>query len=99
MILFVDNISDAVPTISSSHSELPISYPAAFKNVFAIPPPTITFCDLSNRFLMTSSLVETFAPPTTLTKLPLCSSAELIFNTSFANNSPAHDCSDLRIAP
>ena len=61
-----------MPSISSSHNDLPISLPAALRKVFAMPPPTRTFSDLFNKFEMTSNLVETFEPPTILDKeLPL----------------------------
>ena len=72
-----------MPSISSSHNDLPISLPAALRKVFAMPPPTRTFSDLFNKFEMTSNLVETFEPPTILDKELPSTNAELIFSTSF----------------
>ena len=54
----------AVSMRSCSHKDLPTGYPAAAKNVLAIPPPTTKLSHLSASCSRTSSLVETLEPPT-----------------------------------
>ena len=56
-------IDCASPILSSSHKESPISYPFAFKKVYAIPPPINISSTLSNKFSITPILSDTFAPP------------------------------------
>ena len=53
----------ASSNLSSSHSESPISYPFAFKKVYAIPPPISNSSTLLNKFSITPILSETLAPP------------------------------------
>lgn len=50
---------------SSSNKEFPISYPSAFKNVKAIPPPIKILSAVFTRFSITPILSATFAPPST----------------------------------
>ena len=57
MILAADS------TRSGSYRDLPTSYPAAFRKVLAMPPPTISLSTRLERLFRTSSLVETLEPP------------------------------------
>ena len=52
---------------SSSTSEPPTSWPAATRNVKAMPPPTTRVSTRSSSALSTPSLSATLAPPTTAT--------------------------------
>ena len=56
-------ISFASSNLSGSQRELPIEYPNALVNVYAIPPPTIKTSILSNKAVITPILSDTFAPP------------------------------------
>ncbi len=58
-------MSRAVPTISRSASEPPISIPCDARKVLAMPPPITSVCTRPTRLPSNSSLVDTFAPPTT----------------------------------
>ena len=55
--------SFAVPRKSSSTSDLPTSCPCALRNVYAIPPPTMSVEAFFMRLSRTAIFEETFAPP------------------------------------
>jgi hypothetical protein len=57
----------ATSIMSGSCSDLPTDAPSAARKVFAIPPPTTSWSTFEMRLSSTSSLVETFEPPTTAT--------------------------------
>src|SRR5690554_6917825 len=57
-------IALAVSTSSGSYRDLPTGRPAAARKVLAIPPPTISWSQISDRLLSTSSLVDTLEPAT-----------------------------------
>src|SRR5690554_3400583 len=86
------NNSLAKSTLSNSTKDLPTSWPCAFKKVNAIPPPINTLSATFSKFLMTSILSDTLAPPKIATN-GLCgfSSAPPIKLISFSSNKPATD--------
>jgi hypothetical protein len=83
-------MSRAVPAISFSHSERPTPRPCAKRKVLAIAPPIASRSTLPMMNLRRSSLVETFAPPTSaITGCSGCSSAELSASSSACIPLPA----------
>src|SRR5690606_32631123 len=86
------NNSFAKSTLSTSTKDFPISKPCAFKNVNAIPPPINTLSATLSKFLITSILSDTLAPPKIATNgLAGFSRAPPIKLISFSNNKPATD--------
>ena len=58
-------ISSAVLAWSGSASDLPISTPSASRKVLAMAPPMISLSTLATRWVSTSILLDTLAPPIT----------------------------------
>ena len=63
MILPLSKMLFAISSIDCSVSEFPTLRPEDFIKVFAIPPPTIIWSATSLICFISSSFVETFAPP------------------------------------
>mgnify|MGYP003297426251 CR=1 FL=1 len=62
--IFVSGLSMGASTVLyASNKDLPISYPFAFKNVNAIPPPINILSALVTKFSITPILSATLAPP------------------------------------
>src|SRR5690554_3484806 len=90
------NNSLAKSTLSNSTKDLPTSWPCAFKKVNAIPPPINTLSATFSKFLITSILSDTLAPPKIATNGRLgFSSAPPIKLISFSSNKPATETSIL----
>ena len=81
----------AVSIRSASYKDAPTFTPVAAKKVLAIPPPTTMLSQISARLNRTSSLVDTFEPPTMAsTGASGLSSARDNADNSSANRLPAH---------
>ncbi len=81
----------ASPTRAGSDSDLPIGLPVAARNVFAMPPPTISWSTLSASDSRIVSFVETFDPATIASsgRFGSCN-ARPSASSSPASSGPAH---------
>ena len=80
----------ATSSMSGSCSDLPTATPVAARKVLAMPPPTTSWSTFAIRLSSTSSLVETFEPPTTATSGRFgLSSARSSASSSAASSGPA----------
>ena len=76
--------------IESSTKDLPTLNPAAFRKVFAIPPPTIIWSATELICFNNLSFEETLAPPiTAINGLSKLFKACVKYLFSFSNNRPA----------
>ena len=76
--------------MSGSCSDLPTATPVAARKVLAMPPPTTSWSTFAIRLSRTSSLVETFEPPTIATSGRFgFSSARSSASSSAASSGPA----------
>src|SRR5690606_25686753 len=92
--------SSANGTISRSASDFPTSRPAARSSVFAMPPPKISSSVFAASARSTSSLPDTFAPPTIAASGRFgASSAVASASSSATSNGPAHAIGAYRATP
>ncbi len=78
---------------SASNFDLPIDFPCALRNVYAMPPPIMIVSHLGSTLSINLILSDTLAPPRiTIKGLWGFSTALPRYSISFSRRNPAADC-------